>query len=91
MRGQLGDVPPPSPTIPWPFGRPRLDQGGFYIAGEFMYWKQTNPLKSEGLAFRGIEDFDNSIHATLALPLTPGNWIGTKGGRSRRPTGHWTQ
>ena len=52
------DVPPAalSTSIPWPFGRPRLEQGGFYVAGEFMYWRQTNPLGNQPLAFRGIVD-----------------------------------
>src|SRR2546421_124015 len=53
------DVPPAalSTSIPWPFGRPRLEQGGFYVAGEFMYWRQTNPLGNQPLAFPGIVDF----------------------------------
>ena len=31
VRGQMGDVPPPATILPLPVGRPRLDQGGFYV------------------------------------------------------------
>jgi hypothetical protein len=78
VRGQMGDVPPPSTILPLPFGRPRLDQGGFYVASEFTYYLMTNPLKSQPLAFRGIQDMNDTIHAAIGLGPTPGNFIGTK-------------
>ena len=74
---QLGAVPQPSPPIPWPIGRPHLEQGGFYFAGEFMYWKQSNPLKSQVIARRGLVDTDGSIAPNLGLPSIPGQFIGS--------------
>ena len=73
------DVPPAalSTSIPWPFGRPRLEQGGFYVAGEFMYWRQTNPLGNQPLAFRGIVDFDGTVHQALGIPGGAGDFIGS--------------
>jgi hypothetical protein len=74
---QGSDVPPPSVIVPWPFGRPHLDQGGFYFAGEFLMWRETNPLRSQPLAFRGLTDWDGTVGAALGIPSFPGNFIGT--------------
>jgi hypothetical protein len=78
-QGPAGEVPPPqwAGSVPWPFGRPRLDQGGFYIAGEFLYWRQSNPLGSQPLAFRGVTDFDGTIHTALGIPGGAGDFIGS--------------
>jgi len=75
-KAQLGDLPQSSLVVPLPFGPVRADTGGFYLAGEFMYWKQTNPIKSQPLGFRGISDTDGSIGASLngtngGLPTNP--------------------
>lgn len=78
-QAQLGDVPtaPGSMTVPWPFGRPRYDQGGWYLGGEFLYWRQTNTMGNQPLAFRGLVDFDGSIGQALGLGNTPGQFIGS--------------
>jgi len=71
--------PPGGPEIAWPFGRPHPEQGGFYTGFEFMYWLQTNPLKSEPIGFRGVQDADGSIATALGItPAFPGQWIGSK-------------
>jgi hypothetical protein len=59
------DVPYADPQVPLPIGHDRMSKGGFYTAGEFLYFQQTNPLKSQVLAVRGILDFDGSISADL--------------------------
>jgi len=89
---QLGDLPQSSPMVPVPFGPVRPDAGGFYLAGEFMYWKQTDPIKSQALGFRGISDADGTIGLSLngqnggsqVTPVpnpqftgTPGEFIGS--------------
>jgi hypothetical protein len=51
VRGQMGDVPPPTTILPLPVGQP--------------------------LAFRGIQDMDNTIHGAIGLPPTPTNFIGS--------------
>jgi hypothetical protein len=61
VRGQ--EVPPPDPQFPIPTGRP--DKSGFYTGIEFVFFRQTNPLKHQTIAFRGLLDFDGSITADL--------------------------
>jgi hypothetical protein len=62
-RGQ--DYWPPNPVVPLPLYHDRPDTGGFYAAGEFLLWRQTNPLKPQTVAVRGLVDFDGSIIADL--------------------------
>jgi hypothetical protein len=88
VRGQ--ESPRPDPVWPVPLGDP--GRSGFYTAAEFVYFRQTNPLKSQIIAIRGLLDFDGSITADLfgqevfpigsppvILPATamPGSFIGS--------------
>jgi hypothetical protein len=59
------DYYPPQPAIPLPTGSARYDLGGFYTISEFLFFEQTNPLKHQEIAVRGIVDFDGSIIAQL--------------------------
>jgi hypothetical protein len=59
------EVPPADPVWPLPLGHDRLETGGFYAAGRFVYFRQTNALKSQVVARRGLVDFDGSITADL--------------------------
>ena len=61
------------PVIPLPIGHDRMGgKSGFYTAGEFVYFKQTNPIKDQVVAVRGILDFDGSITADLnGFPVVP--------------------
>ncbi|MCC6421315.1 MAG: hypothetical protein IT429_24010 [Gemmataceae bacterium] len=68
---------PPGPTPYLPLGHPHYNEGGLYSAGEFLWWMQTNPLKSQLLAFRGLVDFDGSIHQALNIPGGAGDFIGS--------------
>jgi hypothetical protein len=70
------EVPPPAVQAPLPFGRPRLEGGGWYIAGEFMYLRTRNPLQYQPVAIRGLRDDDGSIGAVLGLTTVPGRFIG---------------
>jgi hypothetical protein len=64
VRGQ--DVPALSdPEIPLPLYHSRPETGGFYAAAEFLFFRETNPLKAQEIAVRGILDFDGSITAAL--------------------------
>jgi hypothetical protein len=72
-RGQVGDeVPPGDPQVPLPlYSHPG---SGFYAGAEFEFWKQTNPLKDQVIAVRGLVDFDGSITAALnGVPFQPTN------------------
>jgi hypothetical protein len=78
---QLGDVPPPgnSDSVPWPFGRPRYDQGGFYFGAEVLWWKQTNTMGNQPVAYRGFQDDDGTIGASTGLTAgQAGVWIGSQ-------------
>ncbi len=91
VRGQ--EVPPPDPVFPLPLYHDRPETGGFYAAGEFVFFRMDNPLKHQVIAVRGLLDFDGSITADLNGILVeptngppiivpgqpvPGNFIGSK-------------
>ncbi len=61
------DVPQTDPehAFPLPLGHDRMETGGFFVAAEFIYWRQTNPLKNQTLAVRGLRDTDGTIHQAL--------------------------
>lgn len=61
------DVPETDPdhAFPFPLGHDRMETGGFFVAAEFMFWRQTNPLKNQTIAVRGLRDTDGTIHAAL--------------------------
>jgi hypothetical protein len=70
VRGQ--EVPPADPAVPLPLYHDRPERGGFYFDSEFVYFRQTNPLKHQEIAVRGLVDFDGSITADLnGTLLTP--------------------
>jgi hypothetical protein len=68
VRGQ--EVPPADPVIPLPLYHDRPEKGGFYFGGEFVFFRQTNPIKHQIIALRGLLDFDGSITADLNGQLT---------------------
>jgi hypothetical protein len=78
-RAQLGDLPPAPgyESVPWPFGPRGNDTGGWYLASEFYWMKQSNPLGNQILAVRGLQDGDGSIGSALGLGATPGQFIGS--------------
>ncbi len=79
QNGQYEVPPAPfSDTVPWPLGHPRYEDGGFFTFGDFNYWMQANPLRSQLIAFRGLLDQDGSISAALGLPGGPGTFIGSR-------------
>jgi hypothetical protein len=54
------------PVVPLPLGHDRMgSKGGFYVGAEFVYFRQTNPIRDQVVAVRGILDFDGSITADL--------------------------
>jgi len=69
---QAQEVPPPDYNFPIPTARP--DKAGFYTAAEFVFYRQTNPIKEQKIAVRGLLDFDGSITADLnGTPILPTN------------------
>ncbi|MCS6850978.1 MAG: hypothetical protein NZ700_07380 [Gemmataceae bacterium] len=66
-----GDIGPnlgrPDPVWPLPLYHDRPETGGFYAAVEFLYYRQTNPLKQQTVAFRGFQDTNGDVQDALAL------------------------
>ncbi len=54
-----------------PFSHPRIEDGGFFIGAEFLYWNTNRILDSQQIAKRGFMDNDGSITGT------PGTFIGS--------------
>src|SRR5262245_38615615 len=65
FRAQMLDyeVPQADPVFPVPLYSPRPELGGFFFNGEFIYWRQTNPLRDQPVAVRG------SVPIAPGLPL----------------------
>jgi hypothetical protein len=62
---------PPDQEVPLPIGSTRLEDGGFYLVNSVVLFRQTNPLKSQGVAIRGFQDTDGSI-SVAAFQFNPG-------------------
>ncbi len=67
-RGQ--DLYPPEVLLPIPLGPE--DGQGIFLAAEFLFMRQTNPLEDQPVAFRGFVDVDGSITGTA------GNFVGSR-------------
>ncbi len=62
---QHQEVPTADPVYPLPLGHDRMENGGFYVSAQFLLYHQTNPLRGQEIARRGLVDFDGSITAAL--------------------------
>src|SRR3954447_10512484 len=65
-----GDYVPPVDST-GPFSHPRYEGGGFYVGAEFLYMRQTRPLRDQTVAVRGFTDFDGSLTGV------PGTFVGS--------------
>lgn len=52
------EVPRADPVFPVPLYSPRPELGGFFFDGEFLYWRQTNPIRNQIIAIRGFQNTD---------------------------------
>ncbi len=71
FRGQNDDGALPDTEVPLPLGHNPANKGGFYFGSEFVYFRQTNPIQSQYIAYRGFVDADGSVSGT------PGTFIGS--------------
>lgn len=69
VRAQNYEVPP----VPFtgPLSHPRYEEGGFFMGLQFLYYRQTRPIRNQDIAYRGLVDVDGSINGT------PGAFIGS--------------
>ena len=58
------DYSPPDPVFPLPLYHERPETGGFYAAGNFLFMRQTNPLKEQPIAVRGFVDTFGNVQGT---------------------------
>jgi hypothetical protein len=72
-----GYAPPDAPT-PLPTGSTRPEDGGPFVALDFLYWRQTNILRGQNIAFYGFVDVDGSINQALRGTNTPGVFFGPR-------------
>jgi hypothetical protein len=49
-----------------------MEEGGFFMGLDFVYWRMPNPLWSQTVAVRGFMDFDSSITGEA-----PGTFVGS--------------
>jgi hypothetical protein len=54
-----------------------MEDGGLYVAGQAIYWRQSNPMRGQLIAVRGFVDKDGSITSALGItPSFPGVFVG---------------
>ncbi|MBM4073274.1 MAG: hypothetical protein FJ271_30785 [Planctomycetes bacterium] len=68
---QNQEVVPMTGYLPGPLGHPRMEDGGFYLALEGLYMRQSNPIGNQNVAFRGFIDVGGGITGT------PGTFVGS--------------
>jgi hypothetical protein len=56
------DYAPPDTVFPFPLGSTHPEEGGLYTAGEYVQYRQTNPLKDQIVAVRGLAIVDNTTN-----------------------------
>ncbi|MFM7150693.1 MAG: Lpg1974 family pore-forming outer membrane protein [Gemmataceae bacterium] len=64
---------PADPQVPLPLGSTRPEDGGFYTYAGALLYRQSNPMKSQPVAIRGLYAYDTGGREQLALiPITLG-------------------
>lgn len=66
------NYPVPPVSFTGPLSHPRYETGGFYVALEGLFLRQTRPLRDQAVAWRGIVDIDGSITGTPGNPVGQG-------------------
>jgi hypothetical protein len=63
--GNMSYEVPPSLNSYLPIGHYRMEEGGFFIYFDILYWQARNTMKDQTVAVRGGMDFDGSITGTV--------------------------
>jgi hypothetical protein len=72
--GYPGYAPHDENQLVTPLGSTRPEEGGFFVAGSYVMYRQTNPLKDQVVAVRGFIAVDDSILG----PGTAGTFVGSR-------------
>jgi hypothetical protein len=51
----------PDPNLPLPIGNTHPGEGQFFAAAEFVFFRQTNPMRDQEVAVRGFIPVDDSV------------------------------
>jgi len=54
------DLASGEPNLPLPLYHARPDTGGFFMSGSYAMYRQTNPIKSQTVAYRGFYAIDGT-------------------------------
>ena len=54
------DLASGEPNLPLPLYHARPDAGGFFMSGSYAMYRQTNPIKSQTVAYRGFYAIDGT-------------------------------
>lgn len=54
------DLASGEPNLPLPLYHARPDAGGFFMSGSYAMYRQTNPIKSQTIAYRGFYAIDGT-------------------------------
>lgn len=57
-RAQAQQYAPADPQVPIPYGSTRPEDGGLFTAATFGFYRQTNPLRQQLVAVRGLFAYD---------------------------------
>jgi hypothetical protein len=67
-QGETYEVPQSDPAWnPLPLYSDRPEKGGLFVGAEFLFWRQTNPLKNQIIAIRGIQDDTGAILGAIGV------------------------
>lgn len=57
----LSYAPPGDHVLPFPLYSTRPEDGGLFLAGSYVMYHQTNPLRQQTIAYAGLIDVDGSV------------------------------
>src|SRR5437879_1963812 len=52
------------------------EAGGPYVFGEFVFLRESNPLRSQGVATRGFVTTSNNVTNIFGAPIPIGTFVG---------------
>ena len=67
------DLASGEPNLPLPLYHARPDTGGFFMSGSYAMYRQTNPMKSQTVAYRGFYAIDGTNLGPQAIVGTGTN------------------
>jgi len=71
------DYAPPDTVFPFPLGSTHPEEGGLYLGTEAVMYRQTNPLKQQLVAVRGLTIVDNTTNIPNIGVLPVPTFIGS--------------